>query len=345
MNSPKKEDYMYNFIGIDVSKLALQIYIEANESSAEIDNDEKSLNIFYKDLKKLYKNDKPFVFIYEPTANYSVALTRFCAKNNIFAYVVNTFVSSNFSKSLGNRNKTDISDAQMLFNMQMMINKKDITVPVINPTVDELRELVGYYRFLQKQKVAFKNYNEAVTTNKSSNYILKDVKKNITRIDKEQEELINKAKAIINGDDILKKSFVHITSIKGVGTLVGIFLLHLFLNYPNANRQQITALLGLDPITIESGTSVKKRSRISKKGLSMYRGVIFYSILSTVRFNEEFKTYYEHLKDRKKHTTSAQIAVMRKLILLAHSLYKNNVNYNPEQFKLKKVVQKEEYAA
>ena len=77
----------------------------------------------------------------------------------------------------------------------------------------------------------------------------------------------------------------------------------------------------------------------------MYRGVIFYSILSTVRFNEEFKTYYEHLKDRKKHTTSAQIAVMRKLILLAHSLYKNNVNYNPEQFKLKKVVQKEEYAA
>ena len=95
MNSPKQEDYMYNFIGI-VSKLTLQIYIEANESSVEIDNDEKGLNIFYKNLKKLYKNDKPFVFIYEPTANYSVALTRFCAKNNIFAYVVNTFVVQTF---------------------------------------------------------------------------------------------------------------------------------------------------------------------------------------------------------------------------------------------------------
>ena len=123
-------------------------------------------------MKKLYKNDKPFVFIYEPTANYSVALTRFSAENNIYAYVVNTFVSSSFSKSLGNRNKTDISDAQMLFNMQMMLKKKDIAVPVINPTVNALRELVGYYRFLQKQKVAFKNYHEAVTTNKSSNYIV-----------------------------------------------------------------------------------------------------------------------------------------------------------------------------
>ncbi|ADN09227.1 IS110 family transposase [Sulfurimonas autotrophica] len=332
---------MYNFIGIDVAKRTLQIYIEVNDSSVEINNEEKSLKTFYKTLKKLYKNDKPFVFIYEPTANYSVALTKFCAENNVYAYMVNTFVSSNFSKSLGNRNKTDISDAQMLFNMQMMINKKDIAVPVKNPTVDALRELVGYYRFLQKQKVAFKNYNEAVTTNKSSNYILKDVKKNIARIDKEQQELINKAKAIITNDEVLKKAFAHIISIKGVGTLVGIFLLHLFLNYPNANRQQITALLGLDPITIESGTSIKKRSRISKRGLSMYRGVIFYSILSTVRFNEEFRTYYEHLKDRKKHTTLAQIAVMRKLILLAHSLYKNNVDYNPEQFKLKKVAQKE----
>lgn len=336
---------MYNFIGIDVSKLTLQIYIEGNDSSIEIDNNEKSLKAFYKDLKKLYKNDKPFVFIYEPTANYGAALTKFCAMNQIYAYVVNTYISSNFAKSLGNRNKTDISDAHMLFNMQVMIDKKDISIPVINPTVESLRELVGYYRFLQKQKVAFKNYNEAAKTNKSSHYILNDIKKNIARLQKEQQELINKAKAIIDCDGTLKEAFEHITSIKGVGTLVGILLLHLFLNYPNANRQQITALLGLDPITIESGTSIKKRSRISKRGLKIYRGVIFYSILSTVRFNEEFKIFYEHLKSRNKHSTTAQIAIMRKLILLAHSLYKNNIDYNPEQFKLKKIVQKESCAA
>jgi len=74
---------MYNFIGIDVSKLTLQIYSKENDSSIEIDNDEKSLKVFYKDLKKLYKNDKSFVFIYEPTANYSIVLTKFCAKNGI----------------------------------------------------------------------------------------------------------------------------------------------------------------------------------------------------------------------------------------------------------------------
>ncbi|WP_373002040.1 IS110 family transposase [Sulfurimonas sp.] len=324
---------MYNFIGIDVSKSTLQIYAPKDKSSIEIGNDKKSLGKFYKELKKSYENVNSLVFIYEPTANYGVTLTKFCAEKSIHTYVVNPYLSSSFAKSLGNRNKTDISDAQMLFDMHKLIPQEKIAIPVINPTVELLRELVSYYRFLQKQKVAFKNHYEAAVANGSSRYILGDIKKNITRIQKQQQELIIKAKSLIGKDTSLQESFDCITSIKGVGDLVGILLLHLFLNYPNANRQQITALLGLDPIVVESGTSVKKRTRISKRGLKMYRGLIFYSILSTVRFNEELKSYYEHLKDRKKHTTTAQIAVMRKLILLAHSLYKNKTCYNPEQFK------------
>jgi len=325
---------MYNFIGIDVSKLTLQIYIPHNDSNIEIHNDERSLDKFYKELKKLYNNTHPFVFIYEPTANYGAMLTKFCAKKDIHTYIVNPYVSANFSKSLGNRNKTDISDAHMLYNMHVMIKSKDITVPVINHIVESIRELVSYYRFLQKQKVSFKNHLEAAIANDSSKYIISDLKKNISRIQKQQQNLIAKAKTIIKQDDNLQRSFENITSIKGIGDLVGILLLHLFLNYPQANRKQITALVGLDPIVVESGTSVKKRSRISKRGLKMYRGLIFYSILSTVRFNEKLKIYYEHLKSRNKHSTTAQIAVMRKLVLLAHSLYKNNTQYDPEYYKI-----------
>lgn len=336
MNSPIGGSHMYNFIGIDVSKSTLQVYIPQDDTSIEIDNNEKSLRSFYKDLKQIYSNDASFAFIYEPTANYGVTLTKFCAKRGIYTYVVNPYLSASFAKSLGNRNKTDISDAHMLYNMYVLIPQKEIAVPVINPVVETLRELIGYYRFLQKQKVAFKNHHEAAFANGSSNYILNDLKKNITRIQKQQQELIAKAKTLVREDVAIQESFDSITSIKGIGDFVGILLLHLFLNYPHANRQQITALLGLDPIVVESGTSVKKKTRISKRGLRMYRGLIFYSILSTVRFNDEFKTYYEHLKNRNKHSTTAQIAVMRKLVLLAHSLYKNKTIYNPEQFKRNK---------
>ncbi|MCD6381433.1 MAG: hypothetical protein J7L43_00445 [Candidatus Aenigmarchaeota archaeon] len=54
--------------------------------------------------------------------------------------------------------------------------------------------------------------------------------------------------------------------------------------------------------------------------------------MSAIRYDANFKSFYERLKANEKQTTQAQIAVMRKLIITAHSLYKNNrkydVNYN-----------------
>jgi transposase len=52
------------------------------------------------------------------------------------------------------------------------------------------------------------------------------------------------------------------------------------------------------------------------------------SVLSAVRYDKNFKSFYEHLKFKGKHSTSAQIAVMRKIIITAYSLYKNNRTYD-----------------
>ena len=43
--------------------------------------------------------------------------------------------------------------------------------------------------------------------------------------------------------------------------------------------------------------------------------------MSATRYNPQMKVFYERLKDNGKHTTLAQIAVMRKLVVVAHSLF------------------------
>jgi len=128
---------------------------------------------------------------------------------------------------------------------------------------------------------------------------------------------------LILSDKKLAQSFECIISFKGVGNISAIALLHLFISYPKANRQEITALSGLDIIETTSGTSVYRRNRISKRGNSIYRGILFMPILSTVRNNKYMKAFYDRLKENSKHSTAAQIAVMRKIILITHSLYKN----------------------
>jgi len=50
--------------------------------------------------------------------------------------------------------------------------------------------------------------------------------------------------------------------------------------------------------------------------------------LSAIQHDKNFKNVYNRLKEKGKHSTLAQIAVMRKIILLAHSLYKNNKKYD-----------------
>jgi ASC-1-like (ASCH) protein len=54
------------------------------------------------------------------------------------------------------------------------------------------------------------------------------------------------------------------------------------------------------------------------------------SVFTAVQHVKNFKAFYERLKENGKHTTSAQIAVMRKIILTAHSLYKNNKKYDED---------------
>ena len=113
----------------------------------------------------------------------------------------------------------------------------------------------------------------------------------------------------------------------GVGQIGGIALLHLFLKYPEANQRQLTSLAGLNHVYRQSGSSLQSSYRISKSGSVFYRGALFMGVMTAVRYDKNFKAFYERLKGNGKHTTQAQIAVMRKIIIVAHSLYKNDAKY------------------
>ena len=83
----------------------------------------------------------------------------------------------------------------------------------------------------------------------------------------------------------------------------------------------------ISSIAKSSGSSIKSKPKISKAGSKLYRGTIFMSALSAIRFNPKITQFYNRLKDNGKQSTLAQVAVMRKLIIIAHSLYKNNQEY------------------
>jgi len=324
---------MFHFIGIDVSKSTLQVYIPIKDENISIENSEKSIKQLFSKLKKYYKKESDrLVFIFEPTGSYSSVLKHFCSEKNILAYRVNPRQSANFAKALDNRSKSDIIDAKMLYQLHVMAKPDDIAVPVIDAMQEALAEMLSYYKLLQKQRNGFSNHLEALEAKHGSSFIIKQLKKEITQLKTKEANIIQEMKSLVCSDAALMKKLENIKSIKGIGDIAAIALLHLFMTYPHANRQQLTALSGLDAIEVTSGTSVQRRSRISKKGSAIYRSMLFMPVLCATSHNPYMKAFYDRLKENGKHSTLAQIAVMRKMMLIAHSLYKNNQKFNNELY-------------
>jgi transposase len=332
---------MYS-IGLDISKSSINVHVPLSKEDLEIDNTLKSFKSLYAKLKKLYKKEiDKIIFVFESTGSYSVLLYKFCADRNIKVFMINPKQARNFARAIAQRNKSDVIDARVLSEAIMVARENEIKIPVIDPVVEEMKELMVYYRLKVKQRTQLSNHLESLVAKSGSKLLCRTIKAEIKSLKKSEDTIIEQVSSIVTKSQYLSDKYTAITSIDGIGKIGGIVLLHLFIKYPHANQRQIVSLAGLDPIIRESGTSIRGKSRISKAGSKLYRGTLFMPAMASTLHNKQIKAFYERLKANGKHTTVAQIAVMRKLIVVAHSLFKSGESYDTELYKKTTGIQSE----
>jgi transposase len=308
------------YIGIDVSKKDLAVF--DGKKDLKFINKE-GLNAFKKYLKKRYKTFADLVIIFEPTGIYSFNLKEFCAENNIKAYIVNPKRSHNFARSLGIRPKTDKIDARILYPFHRLIDSKDIEVPKIDQQAKTLSSYLVSYEFAVKQRVALSNHLESLRDKR----LIALIKKESKRAKMLEDGIFNDIKEYIRQNQNLREDYERLLTISGVGEKTAISLLTLFKTYPGTNRAQITALVGLDPTRRESGTSVRGRVKISKNGKGIYRKVSYLPTICATVHNQKIKIFYQRLLAHHKPKKLAIIASMRKILLIAHAMYRDKTEY------------------
>ena len=319
---------MLNCIGIDVSKSTLNVHISKNSQDLQIDNNLQSVKKLHTKLKKIYKKEiEEVVFIFEPTGSYSELLRKFCSQKQIKCFIINPKQFSNYAKALGEEVKDDDIDARVLSQAIILAKEGQVKVPAYDADVEKIKELMSFYKFTTKQTSQLKNHLESLESKEGDSFAIKELQKSIKLSKEKEKKIIAKVQEMIDANPRYKKAFENITSITGIGQIGGIALLHLFIKYPEANQRQITSLVGLNPVYKKSGSSLQTLYKISKSGSIFYRGSLFMGVMTAVRYDENFKAFYARLKAKGKHTTQAQIAVMRKMIIVAHSLYKNDRKY------------------
>jgi len=164
---------MYS-IGLDVSKSSITVYIPFGKLDIEIENSIKALRSLYSKLKKIYKKEvNRLVFVFEPTANYSSILYRFCADKKIKVFTINPKQSHNFSKAISQRNKSDKVDAQMLSKAILIAKEDEIVIPTIDTSVEEIKELMSCYKIKVKQRIQLSNHLEALSAKDNNSSLVK----------------------------------------------------------------------------------------------------------------------------------------------------------------------------
>jgi transposase len=311
-----------------VSKSTLNVHISKNNQDIQIDNTLTDVKKLYSKLKKLYKKEiEELIFIFEPTGSYSELLRKFCADKQIKCFIVNPKQFSNYAKALGVEVKNDEVDARVLAQAITLAKPHQIKTPVYDADVEQIKELMSFYKFTTKQTAQLKGHLESLVAKDGDKFSIKELNKSTAASKEREKRILGQVHEMIQGNPTYKKAYDNITSIVGVGQIGGIALLHLFIKYPEANQRQITSLAGLNPVYKQSGSSLQTLSKISKSGSVFYRGALFMGVMTAIRYDENFKAFFTRLKANGKHTTQAQIAVMRKMILVAHSLYKNDQQY------------------
>jgi len=170
----------------------------------------------------------------------------------------------------------------------------------------------------QKARVAYHNVLEALSQDPAtSRELLAELGAGIAELRAKEKAHLSAAQRLVEGDQEASRRLDRLLLIPGVGPITGLTLLAVFRKYPEANRSQIVALAGFDPIQIQSGTSVHGKSRISKRGNREVSKRLFEATLSAARYNPSVRAIYRRLKEAGKPEKVARIAAARKLLLIA----------------------------
>lgn len=233
-------------------------------------------------------------------------------------------------QSLNLKTKTDAMEAKAL--AQMGLERKMKQWKCFSSTMLTIKRLSREREAIQEYLVSTSNQlhahkhehqPEKKTLQRAQSH-LKFLQKQIKDIDLQVEQTLSQ-------DPELKAKVDRVCTIKGIGTLTAVTII----SETNAfelieNKAQLVSYAGYDVVERQSGSSVKGKTRISKKGNAHIRRALHYPALSAARYDPTLKALYERVVERNpKAKMIALVAVQRKLLVLIYTLFKKNMEYDP----------------
>jgi transposase len=304
-------------IGIDISKDHLDVHAHPDGAIQRFTNDRAG----HARLIAWIAPKQPARIIFEATGAYHRALHQALTKAALPGVRINPWHARRFAEATGRRVKTDPVDAAMLARFGATL-QPDIP-PAKDPITDSLAELQAARRALIKDRTAALNRGKNLTLallKRQNQQRLKQIEAQIKAIDNQQAALVAK-------QDSLKARLDILLSIPGLGSVSALAMLIDMPELGSMDAKHAASLSGLAPITRQSG-NWRGKSFI-QGGRAQLRQTLYMPALVAIRFNPPLKAKYQALRKAGKPAKVAIVAVMRKLVIIANALLRDQRMWTP----------------
>ena len=307
-----------NAIGIDVSKKTLDAFDHVQQIATQLPNDAGGFKNLVRWIKENNNGDISNVLVcFEHTGMYSLPLaTYLTGQKHLYAMVPGLEIK----RSLGiRRGKSDRTDAVAIAKYAYQRREEIKIYQLPSLQILELKSLLSLREKMVSQRAGYK------ATKREMKTVLKMIRLSRTifdvqdRLIKELDNQIAKVekqiKEIINEDEPLKKTFDLVTSVKGVGLVLGTTML-VYTNCFTAFTEwrKFACYCGIVPFKYRSGTTIRGKDKISHFANKKLKTLLSNAACTSIQFNPEMKLYYQRRIEEGKDKMSTQNIIRNKIV-------------------------------
>jgi len=305
------------WVGIDVSKAWLDVAIGMDSTVQRIANAEPDIADFVAAAAA-----QPVAgAVVEATGGLETAVASALAAAGVAVAVVNPRRVREFGRGIGQLAKTDRLDARLLARFGQQ------AAPAIRPLPDavttDLGRLVTRRRQLVEMLTAERNRRQG-----PGEPFAESLDEHIAWLKARIAELDQALATLLRQSPIWQADATLLGSVPGVGPVLTATLLAELPELGTLNRKQIAALVGVAPITRESGRW-RGRAMIGG-GRAAVRATLYMAALVATRHNPALRTFYQRLVAAGKAKKLALTAVMRKLLVILNAMRRSQTPWQED---------------
>lgn len=302
-------------VGVDTGKTQLDIYIRPLDIYFHVPNDEKGIKQAVCTIAKYH----PERIVIEATGRLEMPFILACEKANLPYVIANPLHIKKFSGALGNKAKNDRLDAALIAHYAEAIKPK--LTQLKSENIRLMSDLVTRRNQLLSMQTMEKNRHQILPQSLASSIkpILTALKNQIAKVENRIEKLIETCPDYQAKNEILQ-------SVPGIGKIAAASLISNVPELGYITNKQAASLIGVAPITRESGSF--KGKRMIKGGRMQVRTVLYMAMMSAMQCNPVFKETYQRLLAAGKPKKVALIACVRKMVVILNSMLRDGCMWN-----------------